>query len=121
MVATQLMRQRASRRRELLAAEGIDVEVIDPRTLVPFDIETVRRERRAAPGGSSCVQEAPPPASWGATLAAVVVGEGFDLLDAPPVLVSGDDTPIPYAGSLEEQWVPSAARIAGRVRQVAAD
>ena len=44
--------------------------------------------------------------------------DGFELLDAPPAIVCGDDTPVPYAGVLEEAWLPTADRIATAVREL---
>ena len=63
-------------------------------------------------------QESPAAGSWGATLVASLVAESFDAFDAPPVMVSGDDTPVPYAGVMEQAWIPSAERIGAAVRQL---
>ena len=120
VVATQLMRHRALAAAEGLAAEGLDVELIDPRTLVPLDLETIV-ESVAKTGRLVCVQECPPSGSWGATVVAAVVERAWESLDARPRLVSGDDTPIPYAGALEEAWVPSVDRIADALRDAAAE
>jgi pyruvate dehydrogenase E1 component beta subunit len=115
VVATQLMRHRGLEAAELLAADGVSVDLIDPRTLVPFDDETLlvslERTNRLV-----VVQEAPPGGSWGATVVARVVEEHLELLDAPPVLVGTDATPTPYSGVLEDAWMPDAERIAARVR-----
>jgi pyruvate dehydrogenase E1 component beta subunit len=119
VVASQLMRHRALESAELLAAEGVSVEVIDPRTLVPFDLDAViasiERTNRLV-----VVQEASPGGGWGETLVARVVQRGFELLDAPPLIVGGDPTPIPYSGALEELWLPSPERIAADIRQTIA-
>jgi acetoin:2,6-dichlorophenolindophenol oxidoreductase subunit beta len=120
VVATQLMRHRAVEAAEVLAGEGIDVEVVDPRTLVPLDLETIV-ESMAKTGRLVCVQECPPGGSWGATIVAAVVEEAWESLDLRPRLVSGDETPIPYAGSLEDAWLPSVERIVGELRDVAAE
>lgn len=119
IVATQLARVRAEEAADLLAEDGISAEVLDPRTLAPLDMETIgtsidRTSRLVV------AQESPAPGSWGATVIARVLDERFDALDAPPVLVSGDDTPVPYAGPLERSWLPSAERIATPVRDLAA-
>jgi pyruvate dehydrogenase E1 component beta subunit len=63
-----------------------------------------------------CVQECPPGGSWGASVIAALVAENFELLDAPPLLVGGDETPIPYAGDLEAAWLPTPERIADTAR-----
>lgn len=118
VVATQAMRHRAVEAAEVLDGEGISVEVIDPRTLVPFDLDAVL----ASLGRTNrlvVVQEASPGGSWGATLVAAVVQEQFEVLDAPPLLVAADETPVPYAGPLEELWMPSARRIADAIRETA--
>jgi pyruvate dehydrogenase E1 component beta subunit len=120
VVATQLMRQRALAAAEVLAAEGIDVEIVDPRTLVPLDLETIIGSV-AKTGRLVCVQECPPAGSWGATVVAGVVEHAWESLDMRPRLVSGDETPIPYAGSLEDAWLPSVDRIAGALRDIATE
>lgn len=117
IVATQQMRHRAVSAAEVLAAEGIECTVIDPRTLVPFDLKTVVTSLEET-SRLCVVQEAPPGGSWGATLVSRVVTEHFELLDAPPVLVSADETPVPYAGELEEAWLPSVEEIVERVRDL---
>jgi acetoin:2,6-dichlorophenolindophenol oxidoreductase subunit beta len=117
LVATQLVRTRAEEAAEMLDAEGTSVEVIDPRTLAPLDMETisnsVERTSRLV-----VAQESPAPGSWGATVISNVIETGFDLLDAPPALVSGDNTPVPYSGPLEDAWIPGAERIAGTIREL---
>ena len=104
---------------ELLAAENIAAEVIDPRTMVPFDLETVQTSL-AKTNHLICVQECSPGGSWGATLLSSLVSESLELFDAPPLLVGGDDTPIPYAGVLEAAWLPSPERIIDGVRRTLA-
>jgi acetoin:2,6-dichlorophenolindophenol oxidoreductase subunit beta len=117
LVASQMMRRRALEAAELLAAEGISAEVIDPRTLVPFDLATVAASLEKT-SRLVCVQECSRGGSWGATMIAALVGESFDLFDAPPVLVGGDETPIPYAAELEAAWLPSPERIAEAARRM---
>jgi pyruvate dehydrogenase E1 component beta subunit len=119
VVATQAMRHVALAAAGELAAEGIAAEVIDPRTLVPFDMDAVRAsvERTAR---LVVVQEAPPPGSWGASLIARVAQEQFEMLDAPPLLVAADETPVPYSGPLEAAWMPDAARVRDAVRATVA-
>jgi acetoin:2,6-dichlorophenolindophenol oxidoreductase subunit beta len=118
LVAAQLIRVRAEEAAAALADEGISVELIDPRTLAPLDVETitasVERTSRLV-----VAQESPAPGSWGATVVSNVIATGFDSLDAPPVLISGDETPVPYSGALEEAWIPSAERIAQEIRELA--
>jgi acetoin:2,6-dichlorophenolindophenol oxidoreductase subunit beta len=119
VVATQLMRHRALEAAGMLAEEGVEVELIDPRTLVPFDLETI---------GASVdrtnllvvVQEAPPGGSWGASLISALLQDRFEMLDAPPLLIATDEIPIPYAGPLEAAYLPSAERIADGIRRTLA-
>jgi acetoin:2,6-dichlorophenolindophenol oxidoreductase subunit beta len=117
VVATQLVRVRAEQAAERLAADGISVELIDPRTLVPLDIEALRAsvERTSR---LVVVQESPAAGSWGATVVARLIEESFDAFDAPPLLLSGDDTPVPYAGPMEQAWIPSAERIETAIRRL---
>jgi pyruvate dehydrogenase E1 component beta subunit len=119
VVATQLMRQRAEQAADVLAAEGIEIELIDPRTVLPLDLETigasVERTNRLV-----VVQESSLAGSWGATVVAAVVRDHFESLDAPPGLVSAPDTPVPYAGPLEDAWLASPERIADAVRSACA-
>jgi len=119
LVATQLMRGRAVEAAERLAGEGVAVEVIDPRTLVPLDVETVGasldRTNRLV-----IAQESSLDGSWGATLVTRLMADRFESFDAPPLIVGGDDTPIPYAGPLEAMWLPSVDRIVDGVRRTLA-
>ena len=115
LVASQLMRYRALEAAELLAAEGLSAEVIDPRTMIPFDLETVGASVNKT-NRLICVQECPRGGSWGATLVAALMAEQFESFDAPPILVGGDETPIPYSGELEAAWLPSPERIAEAAR-----
>jgi pyruvate dehydrogenase E1 component beta subunit len=116
VVATQQMRHRALTAAEQLAAEGIEVELIDPRTLVPFDHATVRASLERT-NRLLVVQEGSAGASWGGTLITHVLQEGFELLDAPPLLICSDETPVPYAGPLEAAWLPTVERIADAIRR----
>jgi pyruvate dehydrogenase E1 component beta subunit len=112
------MRHRAEEAADALVAQGVDAEVIDPRTLAPLDLETivdsVEKTNRLV-----VVQEAPPAGSWGASLVAQIVQQAFESLDGPPRLVAADDVPIPYAKSLEDAWMPSVERIVGSVQEAA--
>jgi acetoin:2,6-dichlorophenolindophenol oxidoreductase subunit beta len=110
VVATQLMRVRAEEAAAALADEGVSVELIDPRTLVPLDIETIGSSLEKT-GRLLIVQESPFAGSWGSTVIAALALQHFELFDAPPAIVCGDDTPVPYAGSLEEAWLVTSDRI----------
>jgi 2-oxoisovalerate dehydrogenase E1 component beta subunit len=98
-----------------LAEDGTECAVVDLRTLVPLDIEalgdSVRRTGRAV-----VVHEAPLTLGMGAEIAARIMEEAFDYLEAPVVRVTGWDTPYPPA-TLEQHYVPSVERIARAVRR----
>jgi pyruvate dehydrogenase E1 component beta subunit len=117
VVATQLMRVRAEQAATVLADEGVSMELIDPRTLIPLDVATVGTSLEQT-GRLLIVQESPFGGSWGATMIAALMLDRFELLDAPPAIVCGDDTPIPYAGVLEEAWLPTVDRIVTAVREL---
>jgi 2-oxoisovalerate dehydrogenase E1 component len=101
---------------EQLAGEGISVEVIDLRTIVPLDIETVLSSL-AKTHRLVIAHEAVTPFGVGAELAAAAAREGFWNLDAPVIRVGAAPTPAPYAPSLERVWLPDQARIAAAVRE----
>jgi len=98
-----------------LADEGVEAEVLDLRTLVPLDVEaladSVRRTGRAV-----VVHEAPLTLGMGAEVAARIMEEAFDYLDARMIRVTGNDTPYPPA-KLEEHYLPTVDRIARAVRR----
>lgn len=116
VVGTQLMCQRALEAAEGLSGEdGIEAEIIDLRTLAPLDTVTVS-ESVAKTNRLVCVQECSFSGSWGASLVAAVVGRAFDVLDGPPLVIGGDETPVPYAAAMEAAWMPSTDRIVASVR-----
>jgi pyruvate dehydrogenase E1 component beta subunit len=98
-----------------LAAEGIDAEVIDPRTLVPLDKELILASVRKT-GRLVIVEEDNLTGGWAAEIAAIVAQEAFFWLDAPIQRVSAPDTPAPFAPVMEEFYVPSAERVVEAVR-----
>jgi pyruvate dehydrogenase E1 component beta subunit len=100
---------------DLLAAEGIDAEVIDLRTLVPLDYDTLL-DSVAKTGLLVVAHEAHRTAGPGAEIAARVAELGWDLLRGPVARVAGLDIPVPYAAPLEAAWLPAADDIARSVR-----
>jgi pyruvate dehydrogenase E1 component beta subunit len=100
-----------------LAKEGVEVEVIDLRTLRPLDLETVLRSVRKT-NRIVTVEEAWPVCSVGSEICAQVAMQAFDDLDAPPVKVSGADVPMPYAGNLEALALPSVGQVVAAVNSV---
>jgi pyruvate dehydrogenase E1 component beta subunit len=102
---------------ELLEREGVSVEVVDPRTLVPLDVETLLASVRKT---SRALVVDPGHRSYGVTgeIAATVGELAFDWLDAPVLRLGAADLPIPASHTLEPLTVPDAARIAAAVRRL---
>ena len=102
---------------ERLAADGISAEVIDLRTLRPLDtdtvVESVKKTSRLV-----CCEEGWRYFGVGAEIAATVVSEAFDYLDAPPLRVHQEDVPLPYAANLEALSMPSVERIVKAAKAV---
>jgi pyruvate dehydrogenase E1 component beta subunit len=100
---------------EDLAADGIEVEVIDPRTLVPLDLDTivesVRRTHRLV-----VAHEAVEHGGFGAELVAQVQAAAFDELDAPVGRVGAPFAPVPFSPGLEDAYLPGRAEVAEAVR-----
>jgi pyruvate dehydrogenase E1 component beta subunit len=119
IVATSIMVQRALEAAKQLAGEGIEVEVVDPRTLKPLDEETIVRSVSKT-GRVLIVHEASKTGGYGGELAAVIAGsEAFDYLDAPIVRLAGRDMPIPYNRILEQHTVPQVENIVEAARRLA--
>ena len=97
--------------------QGVSVEVIDPRTIRPLDIETivnsVKKTNRVV-----VVEESHPFAGVGAEISAQIMERAFDYLDAPVKRLSGADAPMPYAKNLERLALPDVERIVKAVREV---
>jgi len=108
---------RALEAADQLAQEGIQAEVIDPRTLVPLDrdliLESVRKTGRLV-----VVEEDNLTGGWAGDIAAMVAEEAFYWLDAPIKRVSAPDTPPPFAPVMEEYYVPSVARVVQAVQSL---
>ena len=115
VVAAQAMLGKVLAVADRLAAEGVEVEVIDPRTLVPFDIETVVESVRKTNRLLIC-HEATARGGWAAEVAMQVGELAFDDLDAPVARVCGANVPIPYSTPLEAAVVPGEAAIERGVR-----
>lgn len=117
VVATGAMVSRALAAAERLAAEGIAAEVIDPRSLFPLDLDTILASVRRT---SRClvVHEAVKRCGIGAEIAAQIMEQAFDDLDAPVERLAGLDVPIPYAPGLEKAAVPQEEDIYLTVRRM---
>jgi pyruvate/2-oxoglutarate/acetoin dehydrogenase E1 component len=103
---------------EELAVEGISVEVVDPRTLVPLDVETLRASVRKT-GRVVIVDEAPPTCSAAAEIAALIVedAETFRALKAPVRRVCAAPVPVPYSPPLEQAALPDREAIRAAVHE----
>ncbi len=102
---------------DALAAEGIDAEVIDLRTLRPLDTETVLESLKKT-NRLVVVEEGWPVCSIASEIAAVVMEQGFDDLDAPVLRVTNEDVPLPYAANLEKAALINAAKVVETVKKV---
>lgn len=102
---------------EILAEEGIDAEVIDMRTLRPLDTDTVIKSVKKT-NRIVCAEEGWGQHGVGAEIAARVVAEAFDYLDAPPMRVHQKDVPLPYAANLEALSLPGTEDVVKAARAV---
>ena len=102
---------------QALAELGIDAEIIDLRTIRPLDMETVLQSVQKT---NRCVtiEEGFPQSGVGAEIAAQIMEQAFDLLDAPVLRITGKDVPMPYAANLEKLALPSVDEIVQAVRAV---
>ena len=120
VVALALMVQQTLRVCDELAPDGISVELIDPRTVAPLDIDTIATSV-AKTGRLLIVDESFAPCGLGAEIAAQIADRGFDDLDAPIRRLNGAWTPTPYSPPLEAAVVPTPASIAQAIRDLAAE
>jgi pyruvate dehydrogenase E1 component beta subunit len=119
IVATSIMVSRSLEAAEQLAEEGIDIEVIDPRTLKPLDTETIVNSVKKT-GKVLLVHEAAKTGGYAGELAAVIAeSEAFGYLDAPIQRLAGRDMPIPYNRTLEYNTVPQVENIIEAARDLA--
>ncbi|MEO5885548.1 MAG: transketolase C-terminal domain-containing protein [Candidatus Limnocylindrales bacterium] len=115
VVATLLMVERSLAAAELLAADGIDAEVIDLRWLRPLDLPTVRTSVEKT-GRLVVAEEQVHAAGWGATVVSEMTIGGVRWASAPQRVSLPDDLPIPYTPSLEDEVIPSLDRIVAAAR-----
>lgn len=115
VVATQTMLVWALKAAETLAVEGIEVEVIDPRTLVPLDSDTIVHSVMKT-GRCVVAHEAVERAGWAAEVSFIVSQEAFDYLDAPVVRVCAANLPVPYTKTLEGEVIPGLSDVIAGIR-----
>lgn len=117
VVAVSLMVHRALAAAEQLAKEGISVEVIDPRTIKPLDLETicasVKKTHRVVVAHEACKT-----GGIGAEIAAVIMENAFDYLDAPIKRVASWDIPVPFSPVLEKAMIPNETTIVNAVKEM---
>ncbi len=102
---------------EKLAAEGIEAEVVDLRTIRPMDIETVIKSIQKT-NRCVCVEEGYPRFSVTSEIAAEIMTHAFDYLDAPVARVAGKDVPMPYATNLEKLALPNVDEVVAAAKGV---
>jgi pyruvate dehydrogenase E1 component beta subunit len=117
VVATALMVKRALEAADILETEGISLEVIDPRTLVPLDKPTVLDSVRKT-GRAIVVTEETRRGSTGAEISSVISEEAFDWLDAPVVRLGMEDAPIPFPPQVQQAMMPSTEDICEAARKL---
>ena len=105
---------------EELAAEGSEIEVIDPRTVAPLDIDTILESVHKT-GRLLIVDETFGPCGIGAEISALVMENGFDSLDAPIARLNGTHTPTPYSPTLESAITPDQTAISGAIQKLLAE
>ncbi len=115
VVGIHTMVGKALKAAEELAAEGIELEVIDPRTLVPLDEQTIIESVKKT-GRLIVSHEAYTRGGYGAEIIARVVDAAFDYLDAPPLRVCARDVPVPYAAVLETAALPQVEDLVAAAR-----
>lgn len=117
VVATAKMVHTALDAAEKLAAEGISLEVVDPRTLSPLDEETIIKSVEKT-SRLIVMHEEVKFAGSGAEIAAMAAEKCFDYLDAPIMRIGAPFTPVPFASGLEAAYIPNEADLIGTVRKI---
>jgi pyruvate/2-oxoglutarate/acetoin dehydrogenase E1 component len=100
-----------------LAGDGVSAEVIDLRCLVPLDMATVLASV-ARTSRLLIVEENPYQGGWGGTVASIVADEGFETLDAPIRRLAAECVPLPFADALEDQVIPTTAKVTAALRRL---
>ncbi|MCL5046032.1 MAG: alpha-ketoacid dehydrogenase subunit beta, partial [Actinobacteria bacterium] len=119
LVATSMMVHKALSTANKLAQEGIEVEVVDPRTLVPLDKDTILNSVKKT-GRAVIAHEAVKTGGFGGEVAAIIAEEAFDYLNAPIKRVAAPDTPVPFSPPMEDYFLPGEDGILQAVREICA-
>jgi pyruvate/2-oxoglutarate/acetoin dehydrogenase E1 component len=117
LVATSRMVLRALKAAEALAEDGIEAEVLDPRTLVPLDEEAILQSVKKT-GRLVIIHEAVKRGGYGAEIQAIVSEKAFDYLDSPVKRVAAANTPVPFAPKLENFVIPDERDIIKEVKEL---
>ncbi len=117
IVATSLMVGKALTAAEHLSAEGIEMEVVDPRTLVPLDKQTILASVRKT-GRLVVAHQAVKTGGFGAEIVAIVTNEAFDYLDSPPVRIAAKNVPVPFAPEMERYVLPDVDDIVRAAKEL---
>ncbi|MBN1437250.1 MAG: alpha-ketoacid dehydrogenase subunit beta [Sedimentisphaerales bacterium] len=117
IIGTLLMMHRALQAAEQLEKQGISAEVIDPRWLVPFDLETVRKSVRKT-GAVMTVEESAKQGGIGAEIVATIVEEMSDDLKAPPIRLAAPNTVVPFAPPMEKFYIPQVEDIVDAAKKL---
>ncbi len=102
--------------REAIALAGVDAELIDLATVVPWDRETVLSSVKKT-GRLIVVEEAPKSGGWGSEIVATAASQLFSHLKAAPFRITTPDTPVPYSGVLEARYIPTAKDVARQLKE----
>jgi pyruvate dehydrogenase E1 component beta subunit len=116
IVALAAMVPRALAAAEVLSGLGIEATVVDVRSLVPLDTQTILREVSAT-GRMFTVEENPRLCGWGAELVSIVAEECFNELDGPPLRITTPHIPLPSADALEDMAIPSVERVVSTIER----
>lgn len=117
IVALGRMVHMATQAAAALAKDGIEAEVIDPRTVSPLDEATILKSVEKT-GKLVVVDESHPRASMAADISSIVAQGAFKSLSAPIKLVTAPHTPVPFSGALEDFFIPNAAKVEAAVRSI---
>ena len=117
LLATSRMVHTALKAADTLSRQGIDVEVIDPRTLVPFDkktlIDSVKKTNRVVIAHEACKT-----GGIAGEITSILMEEAFDYLDSPVMRVASLDTPVPFSPSLEKNFLPNEDKIIWAIKKI---
>ncbi|MBL8174769.1 MAG: alpha-ketoacid dehydrogenase subunit beta [Bryobacterales bacterium] len=119
IVTYSAMVHTAAEAAEIVAKDGISVEVVDLRTLTPFDEETVLESVKKT-SKAIVLHEATLTGGFGGEIAARITEKAFEYLDGPVVRIAAPDTPVPFSQTLEDAYLPSVEQVVEKVRWLAA-